>query len=149
MTIEQEILQSEEQFLNAKRTLDLDVFNRIYADDVTVTGVLGEPTCGKAALIDEAKRGLAERQQAQASGQKFEVSAENEDMKVMTHGDTGIASYRFVVKVKGSNRDVHRRYRTTNVWVKRDGRWQIIAAHLAFVLDAKQAAMLSGEARAS
>jgi uncharacterized protein (TIGR02246 family) len=147
MTKEQEIQQKEEQFLDAKRTLDLDALDRIYANDVVVTGVLGEPTCGKTAIIDEAKRGLAERQQALASGQKLDASAENEDMKVITHGDTAIATYRFVVKVKGSNINVHRRYRTTNVWLKRDGRWQIVAAHLAFVLDSKQAAMLSGDAQ--
>ena len=142
MTTEQEILQNEEQFLDAKRTLDLDALDRIYANDVVVTSVLGEPTCTKTALIDEAKRGLTERQQALARGQKLDASAENEDIKVITHGDTAIATYRFVVKVKGSNINVNRRYRTTNVWVKRDGRWQIVAAHLAFVLDAKQAAML-------
>jgi hypothetical protein len=28
--------------------------------------------------------------------------------------------------------------------VKRDGRWQIVVAHMAFVLDPQQAAMLSG-----
>ncbi len=147
MTTEQEILQNEEQFLNAKRMLDLDALDRFYADDVMVAGVLGEPICSKTAIIDEAKRGLAERKEALASGRQFEASAENEDMKVKTHGDTAITNYRFVVKVKGSNINVHRRYRTTNVWMKRDGRWQIVAAHLAFVLDAKQAAMLSGEAK--
>ena len=146
MTREQEILQNEEQFLNAKRTLDVDVLDRIYADDVVVTGVLGEPTCSKTAVIDEAKRGFADRQQALAGGKTFEMSVENEDMKVTTHGETAVATYRFVVKINGSNINVHRRYRTTNVWVKRDGRWQIVAAHLAFILDAKQAAMLSSGA---
>lgn len=37
------------------------------------------------------------------------------------------------------------RYRMTNVWIKREGRRQIVAAHMAFVLDPKQAAALSGE----
>ena len=60
-------------------------------------------------------------------------------------GDTAIASYRFVVKIKGPKLDVRRRYRTTNVWVKRDGRWQIVAGHLSCLLDPQQAAMLSGE----
>jgi ketosteroid isomerase-like protein len=131
MTKEQEILLNEKQFLNAKRTLDLDALDRIYADDVVVTGVLGEPLCSKAAIIDEAKRGISERQQALANGQEFETSAENEDMKVTPHGDTAIVNYRFVVKIKGSNIDVRRTYRTTNVWMNRGGRWQIVAAHLA------------------
>ena len=59
--------------------------------------------------------------------------------------DTAIANYRFVVTVKGPKPDLRRRYRTTNVWVKRDGRWQIVAGHLSFLLDPQQAAMLSGE----
>ena len=146
-TLMQEILREEERLSDAKRTLDLDALNRIYADELLMTGVLGEPTCTKAAVIDEARRGVAQRDSAVASGQAFETSCNNEDVTVATHGDTAIANYRFVVKFTGPNVDVHRRYRTTNVWIKRDGRWQIIAAHTAFVLDAKQAAMLAGEAR--
>lgn len=149
MTAEQEILQQEEKLANAKRTLDLDALQSIYADDLMMTGVLGEPTCGKAAVLDEAKRGISEREAATASGRHFEVSAENEDMKVAAHGDTAISSYRFIVRMKGQSIDVHRRYRTTNVWIKRGGRWQIVAGHMAFVLDANQAAMLTGEARQS
>jgi ketosteroid isomerase-like protein len=143
----QEILRQEELLADAKRTLDLDALNRIYADDLLMTGVLGEPRCTKAAIIDEAKRGIAQRESAAAGGQTFETSSTNEDMTVSTHGETAIANYRFVVKFTGPNIDVHRRYRTTNVWIKRDGRWQIIAAHTAFTLDAKQAAMLAGEGR--
>ncbi len=68
-------------------------------------------------------------------------------MQVAAHGDTAIANYRFVVKVRATNIDVERRYRATNVWMNLGGRWQIVAAHMAFVLDPKQAAMLSGEPR--
>jgi ketosteroid isomerase-like protein len=144
--MEQEIVQQEEHLANAKRALDLDAIDRTYADDLMLTGVLGEPTCTKAAVIDEVKRGIAERERAIASGRPIEMTAENEDMKVVRHGDTAIANYRFVVTLKGQNVEP-RRYRTTNVWMKRDGRWQIVAAHMAFVLEPKQAAMLSGEER--
>jgi ketosteroid isomerase-like protein len=65
-------------------------------------------------------------------------------MKVVGHGDTAVANYRFVVKAEGPNIQVHNRYRVTNVWMKRDDRWQIVAGHTAFVLDPKQAALLSG-----
>jgi ketosteroid isomerase-like protein len=143
----QEILREEERLTDAKQTLDLDALNRIYADDLLMTGVLGEPTCTKAAIIEETKRGIVQRESAAASGQPLQTSCSNEDVTVRTHGDTAIASYRFVVKITGPNVDVHHRCRTTNVWIKRDGRWQIVAAHTAFVLDAKQAAMLAGEAR--
>ena len=73
---------AEEQLAEAKRALDLDAIDRIYADDLLMTGVMGEPTCSKAAIIDEVKRGIAERERARTSGRPIEMSAENEDMKV-------------------------------------------------------------------
>jgi ketosteroid isomerase-like protein len=146
MTTTDEILRQEEQLADAKRTLDLDAIDRIYADDLLLTGVLGEPTCSKTAVMDEVRRGIAQRDGAKAGGIPFETVTQNEDTKVMVLGDTAaIANYRFVVTVKAPSLDLRRRYRTTNVWVKRDGRWQIVAAHMAFVLDPQQAAMLSGE----
>ena len=66
-------------------------------------------------------------------------------MKVTTHGDAAVGNYRFVVTFTGPNHNVHRRYRTTNVSVKRQNRWQIVAAHMAFIIDPKQAAMPAGE----
>jgi ketosteroid isomerase-like protein len=95
--------------------------------------------------MDEVRRGIAQRDGAGAAAAQFETVTENEDTKVMALGDTAIANYRFVVTVKGPNLELRRRYRTTNVWAKRDGRWQIVAAYMAFVLDPQQAAMLSGE----
>ena len=143
-TIE-EILQQEEQLADAKRTLDLDAIDRIYANDLLLTGVLGEPTCSKGAVMDEMRRGIAQRAAAQAGGAGFETRTENQDTKIVPLGDAAVANYRFVVTVKGPNLDVRRQYRATNVWAKRDGRWQIVAAHMGFVLDPQQAAMLAGD----
>jgi ketosteroid isomerase-like protein len=145
MTTTDEILRQEEQLADARRTLDLDAIDRIYADDLLLTGVLGEPTCSKTAVMDEVRRGIGERDGAKARGTQLETVTWNEDAKVMVLGDTAIANYRFIVTVKTPSLDLRRRYRTTNVWVKRDGRWQIVAVHMAFVLDPQQAAMLSGE----
>ena len=92
---------------------------------------------------------LLERQAAAASGRHFEASAENEDMKVAAHGDTAIASYRFVVRIKSQTTDVLRRYRTPNVWMKRNGGWHIVTRHMAFVRGANQAAVVTGEGRQS
>jgi hypothetical protein len=51
-----------------------------------------------------------------------------------------------VVRIQADGIDVNRCYRTTNVWMKRQGCWQIVAAHTGFVLSPKQAASLAGEA---
>jgi ketosteroid isomerase-like protein len=145
--MEQEIVEQEERLADAKRALDVGAIDRVYADDLLLTGVMGEPTCSKTAVIDEVRRGIAERDSARAGDQPLVMSAVNEDMKVVRHGDTAIANYRFVVKITTPTADVVRRYRATNVWKQKDGRWQIIAAHMSFVLDPTQAAMLSGEGR--
>lgn len=136
-TIEQEILTQEENLTQAKRQLDIAAFDRIYADDVLFTGVTGE-VCGKAGLMTEAARGVAERDAAAVQGKKFSAAIDKEDIKVVTHGDTAIASYRFVVRVQGEGIDIHRRYRTTNMWLKRAGQWQVIGGHMAS-LDAQGA----------
>jgi ketosteroid isomerase-like protein len=115
MTAIDEILEQEEQLAHAKRALDLEAIDRIYADDLLLTGVLGEPTCSKNAVMDEIRRGIAQRDGAKVGGASFESSTANEDTKVVTLGDTAVANYRFVVTVKGPNLDFRRRYRTTNV----------------------------------
>jgi len=139
--IEQEVLTQEEFLTVSTRRLDIGALDRIYADDILMTGVLGE-TCGKASLMDEAKRGVAQRESTAAAGKHFEGSYEKEDLRIVMLGDTAVTSYRFVVKIKGPGVDVHRRYRTTNVWAKRNRSWQVVAAHTAFVLDPKQVASL-------
>ena len=128
--IEQEILAQEENLTQATRNLDVAALDSIYADDIMVTGVTGE-VCSKATMIEEAKRGIAQREAAITAGKSFVSSYDKEDIKTVSHGDVAISSYRFVVKIKGDGIDVNRRYRTTNVWMKRQGRWQVIAAHTA------------------
>jgi|SRR5687767_8503078 ketosteroid isomerase-like protein len=148
MTVIDEILDQENHLSHAKRMLDVDAIDRIYADDLLMTGVLGEPTCSKSAIMDEMRRGIAERDAAKAEGTQFDTRVENEDTRVVPLGETAVATYRFVVTFEGPGRNVRRRYRTTNVWAKRGGRWQIVAAHTAFVLAPQQAAMLDGSGSA-
>ena len=143
-SFEQEITAHEEQLARASQTLDVDALNRLYADDILMTNVLGE-SCGKSVLMDEARRGAEMRQSVEATGKPITSSYDKEDLKVMTLSNAAVTSYRFVITIKGAGIDVHRRYRTTNVWAKRQERWQVVAAHTAFVLDPQQAAKLAGE----
>ena len=129
-TIEQEILMQEENLTQAKRNLDIATLDRLYADDVLFTGVTGE-VCGKAAMMSEARQGIMQRDTAVAQGKTIVASIDKEDMKVVTHGDTAVASYRFTVKIQGEGIDVNRRYRTTDVWLKRENIWQIIGGHVS------------------
>ena len=126
-TTEQEILAQEEQLTQATRQLDLDVLDRLYADDILFTGVTGA-TCDKSSLMDEARRGRAERQAAPET-QHFVASYDKGDIKVVAHGDTAVTSWRFVITIRNDGQETTRTYRTTNVWMRRQPGWQVIAGH--------------------
>ena len=128
-TLEQEILAQEERLTLATRQLDLDVLDSIYANDIMFTGVTGA-TCDKSSLMDEARRGLAERQAA-AETKHFVASFEKEDIRVVAHSDTAVTSYRFIVTIQNNGQETKRRFRTTNVWMKREPGWQVMAGHTA------------------
>jgi ketosteroid isomerase-like protein len=129
-TIEQEILMQEENFTQAMRQMDVSAFDRIFADDVMITGVTGEVS-GKVGLMTEVARGVSERDAAAAQEKKIAMSFDKEDFKIVTHGDTVVTSCRFSHRIQGEGMDVQRRYRTTTVWLKRGNQWQIIAGHTA------------------
>jgi hypothetical protein len=56
-------------------------------------------------------------------------TAHNEDMKVHRFGTTAIVTGWLVVGGHGPKGPFSRRYRFTDTWVRRDRRWQIVAAH--------------------
>ena len=127
-TLEHDVLLLEERLTLATRELDLDALDSIYADDIMFTGVTGA-TCDKSSLMDEARRGLAQRQDAAA--RHFVATFDKEDIKVVAHGDTAVTSYRFIVTIQNNGQETLRRFRTTNVWMKRQPGWQVIAGHTA------------------
>ena len=127
---DREILAQEDRLTEATRNVDVAALDGLYADVIIFTGVSGA-ICDKRAVMDEAWRGLAARQ-APASPEAMAVVAyDKDDLRAIRHGDTAVASFRFGVTIRGDGREVVRRYRTTNVWMKRSDRWQIVAAHTA------------------
>jgi ketosteroid isomerase-like protein len=128
---DREVLAQEQQLTDATRALDIDALDRIYADDIIFTGVTGA-ICDKTTVMDEAHRGRTERDKASANpGTAAVVDYQKDELRITRHGDTAVASFRFGVTISGDGKEVVRRYRTTNVWVKRSDRWKVIAAHTA------------------
>ena len=56
-------------------------------------------------------------------------TAHNEDMRVHRFGATTVVTGWLVVGGQGPSGPFERRYRFTDTWVRRDARWQIVAAH--------------------
>lgn len=85
------------------------------ADDVIDTDPAGNVTS------------KAQDHQAAATGDlKFE-SIEPSDMQVLVFGETAVVAG--VVTVKGTfkQQDISGKYRFTDTWVKRNGKWQVVA----------------------
>ena len=131
LQMDQEILAEEERLTKATQTADVDALDRIYADDIIFTGVAGA-ICNKATVMDEARRGAAERKKAAANpGAPAVVAYDKDEIMTRRHGDTAVASFRFGITIRNDGQEVTRRYRTTNVWMKRAAGWQVVAAHTA------------------
>lgn len=131
--VDGEILALEERLATATRGVDVEALEALYADDIIFTGVTGV-VCDKKAIMDEARRGLAERRAAAATpGAMSVVSYDKQDLRAVRHGTTAVASFQFGVTIRGDGQEVTRRYRTTNVWMKRGDGWQVVAAHTAML----------------
>ncbi len=61
------------------------------------------------------------------SGKLAFTSAVMDQAKVKVFGDTAVVTARSTIKGTDSGKDVSGRYRFTDTWIKRDGRWQCVA----------------------
>jgi ketosteroid isomerase-like protein len=64
-----------------------------------------------------------------AGGSDTVASAHNEDMLVHSFGGTAVVTGWLVVRGSGAGGPFEHRYRFTDTWMRRAGRWQIVAAH--------------------
>ena len=113
--VEQEIKRLENEWLNSYLKGDKQTFERIVADDFTRTD-----ESGKFATKAE------EKELIQAPPASVKASLTNEDIKVRVYGETAVVTGRIVSKVQDS---LNFQSRFTDTFVKRKGRWQVVARH--------------------
>jgi ketosteroid isomerase-like protein len=63
------------------------------------------------------------------SGADTVRSAHNEDIRVHHFGPTAVVTGWLVLRGRGAAGAFDRRFRYTDTWARRDGQWQIVAAH--------------------
>jgi C-terminal processing protease CtpA/Prc/ketosteroid isomerase-like protein len=112
---EKAVTQLVHEWLDALVKSDFDALNRIIADDYIITNSDGS-VLGKQQDLEPLKAGL-----------KFE-SASIEDLKVRVYGETAVVTGVTTFKGSFKGREFTSRGRFTDVWLKRDGRWQAIAS---------------------
>src|SRR5438034_11392954 len=120
--VEKEIIRLEEQLTQTEMRVDVEALDRIYADDIMVTAPIG--ICvDKPAVMTEIRQAAAK-----ATVEKYD----KDDLKVRAYSETAaVTSYRITAKAKFEETVINARLCITNVWLKRDGRWQIVARHAA------------------
>ncbi len=123
--VEQNVLRLEEELTQMESRLDVDALDRIYADDIMVTAPIG--ICvDKPAVMDEVRR---------AAAQAVIGRYDKDDLKLRGYGDTAVSSYRMTAWATGEGKEIKRSLCITNVWMKRNGDWKIVARHTASLPD--------------
>jgi ketosteroid isomerase-like protein len=119
--VEKEVLRLEEELTQTEMRVDVEALDRIYADDIMVTAPIG--ICvDKPAVMAEVR---------QAAAKTTVGKYDKDDLRVRGYGDTAVSSYRMTAAAMFEGTEVKRQLCITNVWLKRDGRWQIVARHTA------------------
>ncbi len=110
------LLQLEDDWARALIRRDATVFHRLLADGFIYTE--DDRTVGRDDLLRDI-----------VAGPDTVEAAHNEDMRVHRFGSTAVVTGWLIVCGRGAGGPFDRRYRFTDTWVRRGGRWQIVAAH--------------------
>src|SRR6266513_2088537 len=114
--VEQEIRRLEREWFESYVRGDRAAFDRIVADDAVITYGNGK-VGNKSEAIAEIKA------PADAS-----YSLTSDDVQVRVYGETAIVTGRVTEKGTFNERSLNSQSRYTDIWVRRDGRWQVVGA---------------------
>jgi len=110
------LLRLEDEWASALVKRDSVVFNRLLAPGFVYTE--NDQMMDRAAVLHSV-----------VAGPDTVTTAHNEEMLVHRYGSvTAVVTGWLVVRGRNTSGAFERRYRFTDTWVKRTGRWQIVAA---------------------
>jgi ketosteroid isomerase-like protein len=118
MTAEEELLKIENGFAEAIVKNDLEGIKRLVADDWVIIDPDG-------AIVDRARFF-----EVITSGALTHDIMESEDFRVRVYGDSAVVTGVTRTKGKFMGQEFSTQERATDVFVKRDGRWQCVLTHL-------------------
>ena len=120
---EEEIMRIRRDWYNAFFRGDTATMNRIETDDFIVVSESGLEN--KRSQLAGIQRAVKENRW-KSSG----VTLVDEDMKLRFHGETAVLSERSWNKESGQgNKSPESKAAVTEVWIKHDGRWQVMHLH--------------------
>jgi ketosteroid isomerase-like protein len=114
-TVEQALMQIEQELTDLLIKGDPSASERYLADNFVFTAPDG--------TLSTKAQGIADMK----SGALKIESSKIEDMKVVVHGDTAVVTYKTTDKGTYKGRDISGQYRWTDVFVKQNGKWQLVS----------------------
>ena len=116
--MEEELLKLEEAFAKAIVKNDLEGIGRLVADEWIIIDPNGE-------IVDRTRFFEVIK-----SGALTHDMMESEDSRVRVYGDSAVVTAVTCARGKFMGQEFSTRERATDVFVKRDGRWQCVVTHL-------------------
>jgi ketosteroid isomerase-like protein len=117
VSAEQELIKLEKEYSEAYVKHDLAALERLESDGIILTDSDGS-VFAKREDIEEVKAGVL-----------VVTSLVQDDMKVTVFGEAAVVTYRSTEKGQYRGKDYIGRFRYTDTWVKKAGRWQVVASH--------------------
>lgn len=128
VSAEQEVRKLEREWLDAYEHRDAAAMERIVADDFIITFPRGEMQT-KAQIL-ESLRELKARRVPTAPAPKFYT----EDVQARIYGETVILIGRVITHWQSQSNEMREQSRYTDTYVRRNGRWQVVASHLSSIV---------------
>lgn len=126
---EEEVRKLERQWLDAYEQNNAEAMDRIVADDFTITfpngGIQTKPQL--MTMIRAPRRAGQPR-----------MRFSTEDVRSRAYGETVILMGRIITEYERNGKPVKEQSRYTDTYVKRNGRWQVVASHLSNVEETKK-----------
>ena len=115
---EEEVRKVERLWLDAYEKRDADAMNAIVADDFTITFNDGE-VMTKSQVVESLKKSVTTS------------TFLTEDVRSRVYGDTVVLIGTVISEWKQDGKPMTHRSRYTDTYVKRKGKWQVVASHLS------------------
>lgn len=118
----EKVLALEKKWTESYKHRDIGILSSLLAEDFIITIEDGS-TYGKAGYISHSAD----------SSVRVDV-AELSELKVRMHGDTAVVTGAYHETGESKGKHYEYRDRLTDVWMKRDGKWTVIASHYSVPL---------------
>jgi ketosteroid isomerase-like protein len=120
-TAEQELLSLMQDWMNAEVKADMAFLERFITEDCVITDPVGA-VWTKAQFL----AGLE-------SGEGAVISFALDNMKARIYGEAAVVNGRMTARQTFKGQDISGQYQCTDVFIKKEGRWQCVAIHLSLI----------------